>query len=470
MRNLIQLCTLSAVVMAVSCAPQPEKATSDQPPGYNPNAVHINSIAPDRGLADPHNLYVDGRMYVMCGHDRDWDIVDHCHMDRWEMWSTDNLKDWRYELSIDSSETYMGDEEYCWAGDLAEKDGTYYWYFSYKNYSTGVMSAPSITGPWKDALGEPLLPTDIIPTKKPYDPEIYEENGRYSIIFGVNQYYIATLGDDMISLKDEPRKIMVYEEDGVTRKGTADKPSLFKRDGWFYLWWGDQYAMSRKLEGPYIYKGSFIGGAHGAVFQWTDGQWYAIQEQHETNAFYRGVQLNPLYFNDDATVYIPEHNWEYPLPGRNYDYTHSRMGWRCEGGGTEVEWVSGGDDIQKGYIKGEVDQKGAIITSVPFIHTPIHLCKDFTVTLNNRSGAKMMRMALYTYSDDLKPYTRLAPQKVDWTAEEWITIPLEQGVQSIDIPLDRFTKCDDYLHQIAIQPMADMDSGAWEIDRVKLNY
>ncbi|MFI3289149.1 MAG: family 43 glycosylhydrolase [Rikenellaceae bacterium] len=454
--------------LAVGCGAAPDKTASNQPPGYNPDALFVNSIAPDRGLADPHTLYVDGRLYAMCGHDRDWDIVDFCRMDRWEMWSTDNLVDWRYELSIDSSETYIGDEDQCWAGDLAVKDGTYYWYFSNKNYSTGVMSAPSITGPWKDALGEPLLPSGIIGKGHPYDPEIYEEGGVYSIIFGAGQYWIATLGDDMISLKDKPRQLMVYEADGVTRKGTGDKPCIFKRNDWFYLMWGEHYAMSRSLEGPYIYKGDFIHGGHGTVFQWRDGQWYSLQEQHETNAFYRGVQLRPIYFNEDDTVYIPEENWEYPLPGRDYDYTHSRMGWRCEGGGTEVEWVSGGKDITKGYITGKVDRKGAIITSVPFIHTPIHLCKEFTIDLDNRSGAKMLRMALYTYSKDLKPYTRKAPQQVDWSAEEWITIPLEKGVQRLTIPTDRFTNCGDYLHQIAIQPMADLDSGEWAIDHILL--
>ena len=48
------------------------------------------------------------------------------------------------------------------------------------------------------------------------------------------------------------------------------------------------------------------------------------------------MQIRPLYFNEDSTVYVPENNYEYPLPGRIYEYTHSTQGWRSEKG-TEVK-------------------------------------------------------------------------------------------------------------------------------------
>ncbi len=463
--KLSTLMLASALIM--SCGGEQPKGDQKLPLGYNPKAKSVNSIAPDRGLADPHILIIDGRLYAMCGHDRDWDITDFCRMDRWEMWSTENLTDWRFELMIDSSETYIGDEDHCWAGDLATKDGMYYWYFSNRNHNTGVMVAPSITGPWRDALGKPLLHDDIVPNH-PYDPEIYEENGVYSIIFGAGQYWIATLGDDMISLKDEPQRLKVVNEDG-TRKPTGDKPCIFKRNGWYYLMWGEYYAMGRELMGPYVYKGEFIHGGHGTIFQWSDGEWYSLQEQHETNAFYRGVQLRPIYFNEDDTVYIPEQNWEYPLPGRIYNFSHSRQGWRCEGGGTSVEWVENSRKPEKGYITGEVTSTRATICSVPFIHTPIYLCEDITVEIDNQAGATQMRIALYTYSKDLKPYTRKNPQQVDWSEQEWITVPIKKGKQSITIPLERFSKRSDYLHQIALQPAADCSSGRWVVDGLRVN-
>lgn len=462
MKNSLNL-VLSIVIISmlavsvISC--NSNKEMKDNPiPGYNPKAIFVNTIAPDRGLADPHVLIVDDTIYAMCGHDRDWNIVTSCQMDRWELWATTNLTEWEHQLNILPTETYIGDEDNCWAGDLASKDGLYYWYFSNRNINTGVMVAPSMQGPWKDALGEPLLPEGLTTTRS-YDPEIYEEDGKHYIIFGAGQYYIATLGDDMISLADEPQKLKVYKEDGSWQP-TGDKPSMFKRGDWYYLWWGYRYAMSKNLKGPYTFKGQYIDGGHGSVFEWK-GQWYSMQENHETNAFYRGVQIRPLYFNADSSVYIPEHNYEYPLPGRIYNFEHSTQGWRSEKG-TEVLRNEAED-----YIYGIANKKGSIVTSVPFIHTPIHLCEEVRITVKNISGSKSLKLALNGYDDPTR-FTRVAPQKVDWDREEWVEVKLRKSKrwQEVVIPLSAFKTRKEHLHQIAVQPVPELSGADWAIKSV----
>lgn len=429
--------------------------------GYPTGAVYVNSIAPDRGLADPHVLIVNDTLYTMCGHDKTWNTTDFCHMDRWELWSTTNLRDWNFVLDIKPTQTYIGDEDNCWAGDLAYKDGTYYWYFSNRNFNTGVMSAPTMHGPWKDALGKPLLPTDIVPNHKPYDPEIYVENGEYYIIFGVSQYHMAKLGDDMISLASKPQKILIYNKEGK-RQHTGDKPTMFKRGDWYYLWWGYRYAMSKKLEGPYEYQGSFLDGGHGSVFKWHD-QWYSIQENHETNAFYRGVQLRPLYFNPDGKVYIPEMNYEYPLPGRVYDFEHTTQGWQGIQGTTADRGIYP-------VLQGEVSEKGAIVASTAFLHTALKPCKQVIVRMRNKSKATKMKVAMYTYEME-RGFTRKAPQKVDWSKEYWVEVPIKQDgglKQEFTIPLSAFKGHDKFMHQIAVQPVADVSEGAWMIDEIRV--
>lgn len=423
---------------------------------FNDKAVFVNSIAPDRGLADPHVIIVNDTLYCMCGHDKTWNTVDFCHMDRWELWATTDLKKWSHKLNILPTQTYIGNEDNCWAGDLAKKNGMFYWYFSNRNLSTGVMSSPTMCGPWKDALQKPLITPEMAKTK-PYDPEIFEENGKHYIIWGANQYYIAELSDDMISLAEKPQPLLVKNEDG-SKKYTGDKPCMFKRNGWYYLSWGYCYAMSKNLRGPYTFKGQFIDGGHGSVFNWK-GQWYTIQENHETNAFYRGVQLRPLYFNKDNTVYIPEHNYEYPLPGRIYDFKYSTQGWRSEKG-TKVEREN------SPYIHGKVNEKGAIIASTPFLHTPIYLCKEIMISITKMSNAKEMKVAFYSYGDGIR-YTREAPQRVDWSKQEWVIVPLSnKKEQTITIPFTKFKKANKFLHQIAIQPIADIEKGAWRVNEV----
>ena len=125
-----------------------------------------------------------GKLYVFCGHDKSWDTEDTWIMDRWEIWSTENLIDWKKESEIHPKDTYIGDLPNCFAGDITSRNGKYYWYFSNRSHSTGVMVSDTPTGPFKDALGKPLLPEGIIGKVHPYDPEIFVENGVYSIIFG----------------------------------------------------------------------------------------------------------------------------------------------------------------------------------------------------------------------------------------------------------------------------------------------
>ncbi|MBD0400644.1 family 43 glycosylhydrolase [Flammeovirga sp. EKP202] len=434
-----------------SCIKQQHKTVTKEP-------VSINSIAPDRGLADPHVIIVNDTLYTMCGHDKSWDTYGACVMDRWELWSTTNLMDWEHHLNILPTQTYIGDHDNCFAGDVATKDGKFYWYFSNRTYSTGVMVAPSMKGPWKDALGKPLLPKGLTKTKS-YDPEVFEDHGKHYIIFGAGQYYIATLGDDMISLADKPQKLSIMLDNGK-RKPTGDKPTIFKRNEWYYLFWGNQYGMSKTLHGPYSYKGEYLDGGHGSAFEW-EGQWYSIQENHETNAFYRGVQLRPLYFNEDGTVKIPEVNLEYPLPGRVYNFAYSTQGWQAKQG-TNFNY-----NKKEATLFGKTTEKGAIITSTPYLHSPIYLCKQVRLKLKKHTPTQQMKLALYSYENP-KRYTKNNPHNVDWSQEEWLTINTSNTTdwQEIIIPLSDFKKHQKYLHQIALQPAAESKNTPWEVKSI----
>lgn len=425
--------------------------------GYITNPVYLNTLARDHGLADPHVLIIGDTLFAMCGHDKTWNTTDFCHMDRWELWKTADLTNWTHILNIDSNQTYIGEEDNCWAGDLAERDGKFYWYFSNLHYSTGVMKAVSMHGPWKDALGKPLLPNNIIPTHRPYDPEIYVEKGVYTIFFGSGEYYASTLSRDMISLASKPKLIQILNPDG-TKHPHGDKPCVFKRNGWYYLSWGAQYSMSQSLYGPYIYKGKFLDGGHGSVFQW-HGQWYSIQENHETNAFYRGVQIRPLYFNPDNTVYVSQNDYEYPFPGRIYDFRATTQGWRA------VKNTTLERNLYES-INGNVNESSAIIASTPFLHTDLSLCDH--ISLNIHAGSGIFKVAMYTYGPELKRFTREAPQKVDWSKQEWITVKYDSKTNEYIIPLSEFKEHKKYLHQIAVQPMPESDKGKWTLRELRI--
>jgi len=93
----------------------------------------------------------------------------------------------------------------CWAGDIVARNGKYYWYFSNHHINAGVMVADKPEGPYKDALGKPLVDS--------FDPTIFvdDDNTPY-IIYGRTNYQIARLKDSMIELDEEPKTIVINKK------------------------------------------------------------------------------------------------------------------------------------------------------------------------------------------------------------------------------------------------------------------
>ncbi len=281
------------------------------------------NIFPGDGFADPHAIIENGRVYLFCGRDASYKIEDYCRMHKWTIISSDNLVDWVKEGDILPTDTYIGDQQNCWAGHIIKKDDTFYWYFSNKNYDTGVMTSKNVTGPFVDALGKPLIPEKMMPTSS-YDPCVYQEDGVYTIFFGAGTYYCATLGDDMISLATEPEKIEVQHQG--KKIGMGDKSTVFKLNDWYYLVSGAKYAMSKNLKGPYEYIGKFPGGGHNDFFIF-NGKPYLSFEFHDTNIYFRGVAVTELAFNADGTVIIPDDNREERYTRREWDFTKNDYHW-----------------------------------------------------------------------------------------------------------------------------------------------
>jgi arabinoxylan arabinofuranohydrolase len=245
-----------------------------------------NPIVPYVGMADPHIFIFNNKPYLYATRDIDsLQTKSKFVMPDWHIWSTDDLINWKHELTIDPKETYMGSSTSCWATDMGYRNGKYYFYFSNGNRTTGVMVADSPTGPFKDALGKPMLDTTLT-TSKEYDPSILQDdNNKDYIIFGHHRdddpklgYYIAELNNDMISLKTTPKKV-IFTGDNTYLSGN-DKPNLHKRNGIYYLSAGSHYATSSNIYGPYKKIGNtgnnnygLTPQAHGNFFQWKN-QWF----------------------------------------------------------------------------------------------------------------------------------------------------------------------------------------------------
>ncbi len=294
------------------------------------------SILGGTGLADPHAQVHNGRVYIFCGHDKSPKSEETWIMDRWRILSSDNLVDWTVEGDILPTDTYIGDQDHCWAGYITAKNDKFYWYFSNKNIDTGVLVADNITGPFVDVLKKPLLPQGFAPTSC-YDPCLYtDEDGVSTIFFGAGKYYYVQLGDDMISTVGEPKLLPVYDKNG-NHAPMGDKSTVFKHNDIFYLVSGDRYATADNLFGPYTLSATpFLGGGHNDVFEFNN-RLYVCNEFHDTSIFYRGVRLLELDFDKDGRVIIPPDDKHDADQARHWDFTKTNCNWFYSDF-TDVDW------------------------------------------------------------------------------------------------------------------------------------
>lgn len=287
-----------------------------------------NPIVPNQGLNDPHIHVFKDTAYVYASHDKSIDNKGFV-MEDWWIWSSPDLVNWTKRSVLKPKDTYIGiDYQSCWATDVGEKNGKYYWYYSEGNKQTGVVVGNSPVGPWKEALGKPLLTSEMTPTDE-YDMAIFEDKGEHYIIFGVWDYYIAKLNSDMISLAEKPRKISInnprgpYNRDGKNKEmPTDDKPFAHKYNGKYYLSWGCFYAMSDNVYGPYDYKDTiiketsfakgydsptwpngYLQGRHGSFFEWHN-QWYFVycDISQTGNRYFRDAFISYVHYKENGEM------------------------------------------------------------------------------------------------------------------------------------------------------------------------
>lgn len=296
---------------------------------FHTMAFAKNPIIPNKGANDPHIRIFNGKAWLSASHDKSIDSKAFS-MDDWWLWSSDDLVDWKLESVLKPEQTYIGKPfSGCWATDIAFRNGKYYWYFSERNEQSGVVVADSPQGPWKDPLGKPLLPSELTPTHE-YDMGIFQDtSGDFYIVFGVWDYYIAKLNDDLISLAEAPRKIEInnprgpYNPDGKNKEmPTDDKPFLHAYNGKYYLSWGCFYAMADNVYGPYDYTGSiidstsfakgydaptwphgFLQGRHGSFFEWHNQWYFAYCDISQTgNRYFRDTFISYVHYKPNGEM------------------------------------------------------------------------------------------------------------------------------------------------------------------------
>lgn len=282
----------------------------------------VKYLFPSDYMADPSAHVFNGKLYVYPSHDIESGIAendngDHFCMQDYHVLSTDDLENC---TELHDEGMVLEQKEIAWAGrqlwdcDVCEKDGKYYMYYPMKDkndtFHIGVAIADSPAGKF-------IPQANPIAGSYSIDPCVLkDDDGNYYMYFGglwggqLQRYKdnksleaaylpegaeqalpsrIVKLSDDMLSFAEEPKPIIVLDENG--EQFSADSPYRFFEASWVHKYNGKYYfsystgdthylcyAIGDNPYGPFTFKGVLLEPVvgwttHGCITEFK-GKWY----------------------------------------------------------------------------------------------------------------------------------------------------------------------------------------------------
>lgn len=269
----------------------------------------MNPIIWREGVCDPHAHVFNNKVYMYTTHDCP-DGSDGFRMTDWQIWSSEDLINWKLERTIRPEEFYCGSLDQCWAVDVAYKDGTYYWYFSTGDWGVGAATGRQPGGPFTDALGKPLVDFSTEPAGIPkWDPCVFQDDdGSAYLIVGdcrsepYNAYMIGKLSDDLLHLAEPLRKVEYHGN-----ICPEDKASIHKYSGRYYLTHSSFCAVSDCVYGPYEYIGNTgCNIDHGSYFTYRNQTYFASGGMDNPNKYFRSSFLAPCHYRKNGMIVVDQ--------------------------------------------------------------------------------------------------------------------------------------------------------------------
>ena len=307
--------------------------------GSGPIARAINPIVQTIFTADPAPLVVGDTLYLYTGHDEDkstWFT-----MKNWHVYSTKDMVNWTDLGSPLSLKAFSWVKDSAWAGQAIERNGRFYWYVPMEQttggMAIGVAVGDSPVGPFKDALGRPLVFDQV----GDIDPTVFiNRDGQAYLAWGNPTYKYVRLNRDMItydaSVGDRgifrgPMTVAAFGKRADTKRDTAyeEGPWIYQRQGRSYLFYAGgpvpehlAYATGSSPAGPWTYGGVIMptqGGSftnHPGVVDYR-GKTYLFYHNGALpggGGFTRSVCVDELKFNPDGSISPFDMTKEGPAP------------------------------------------------------------------------------------------------------------------------------------------------------------
>ncbi|KAI8633668.1 carbohydrate-binding module family 6 protein [Xylariaceae sp. FL1651] len=335
-----------------------------------------NPIVQTIFTADPAPVVINDRLYVFTDHDQDgattYDLRD------WHVYSTTDMANWQDHGSPLSLQNFSWANANAWAGQVVPRNNKFYYYVPVRHttgsMAIGVAVSDNIIGPYKDALGKPLVENNMI------DPTVWiDTDGQAYLYWGNPGLSYVKLNQDMISYSGSINNVGLTTQGFGTRSGNAQRPTTFEEGPWLYkrgslyymIYAADccsediRYSTGPSATGPWTYKGVIMptGGKsftnHPGIVDYKNNSYffYHTGALPGGSGYQRSVAVERFVYNSDGTIpTIPMTTSGPPQIGTLDPYVRQEAetaAWSqgvktetCSEGGMTVSYIDNGDYIK----------------------------------------------------------------------------------------------------------------------------
>ena len=304
-------------------------------------------------MADPAVHVFDNKLYIYPSHDRESGIPendngDHFDMNDYHVFSTNDIEtepltDHGVVLKV-SDIPWSGRQ--LWDCDVAFRNGKYYMYFPLKDktdiFRIGVAISDKPYGPF-EPMSDPMKGSYSI------DPAIFKDtDGTYYMYFGglwggqLQRYKdnkalesaylpegdevalpsrIAKLSDNMLDFAEEPRPVIIIDENGTPLKAGQTEKRFFEAS-WMHTYKGKYYftystgdthnlcyAVGDNPYGPFTYKGVILTPVvgwttHHSIVEFKD-KWYLFHHDSVPSGgrtWLRSLKVVELQYDENDCI------------------------------------------------------------------------------------------------------------------------------------------------------------------------
>lgn len=246
-----------------------------------------------------------------------------------DAFSSKDLVHWTKHPRVLTNDEVKWVEYALWAPAILEHRGKYYLFFGGNDIQNdhqyggiGVAVADRPEGPYKDALGKPLIDR-IVHGAQPIDQFVFrDDDGTHYMYYGGWHHC------NMVKLSDDLLRIVPFDDGelfkSVTPENYVEGPFMFKRDGKYYFMWSEggwggpdysvAYAIADSPFGPFRRIGKILqqdpaiatGAGHHSVLKIPGkDEYYIVYHRRplgDTNMNHRQTCIDRMEFDAEGRI------------------------------------------------------------------------------------------------------------------------------------------------------------------------